>query len=147
MIKTFRGNIPAGAIDTVVLHTNNGETGYRIVTFQLMLPNSAANIKSSIKIYKTPQTTVTDDVDFSDNTLLAAGMISAKADQTAYPEDMTVFFDKEIFNQDIYLTHQDEQSAGLGINYYIELEQVKLDLSESTIATLKDIRNIKTQGF
>jgi len=27
------------------------------------------------------------------------------------------------------------------MNYYLELEQIKLDLSESTVATLKDIRN------
>ena len=29
------------------------------------------------------------------------------------------------------------------VNYYIELEQMKLDLSENTVATLKDIRNIE----
>ena len=28
-----------------------------------------------------------------------------------------------------------------GVNYYIELEQIKLDIGESTVATLKDIRN------
>ena len=27
-------------------------------------------------------------------------------------------------------------------NYHIELEQMKLDLSEQTVATLKDIRNV-----
>jgi len=31
------------------------------------------------------------------------------------------------------------------MNYYIELEQVKLDLNENTVATLKDIRNIASQ--
>ena len=30
------------------------------------------------------------------------------------------------------------------MNYYIELEQVSLDLTENTVATLKDIRNIKS---
>ena len=29
---------------------------------------------------------------------------------------------------------------GKTMNYYIELEQVKLDLNEATVATLKDMR-------
>jgi len=67
-------------------------------------------------------------------------MLSGKADQTAYPEDVVVTFDREIFNQDIYVSHVEVAGAAT-VNYYLELEQVKLDLSESTIATLKDIRN------
>jgi len=31
-------------------------------------------------------------------------------------------------------------------NYYLELEQFKLDLNENTVATLKNIRNIKNRG-
>jgi len=54
---------------------------------------------------------------------------------------MTIIFDKEIFNQDIYITHTEAAGSALACNYYIELEQVKLDLSENTVATLKDIRN------
>jgi len=46
-----------------------------------------------------------------------------------------------VVNQDIYITHIDTNGA-IPCNYYIELEQVKLDLSENTVATLKDIRNI-----
>ena len=141
MIKTFRGLIVHAAIDTIPLQTIDGSIGYRIVKFQLMLPNAASSIKSAVKIYKTPQTTATDDIDFSDNTLLAAALISAKADQTAYPEDLKVIFDQEIFNQDIYVTHIDEHAGSQFINYYIELEQIKLDLNETTVATLKDIRN------
>ena len=52
-------------------------------------------------------------------------------------------FDKEIFNQDIYITHHNQHDTDTSAcNYYIELEQVKLDLSENTVATTKDIRNI-----
>ena len=51
-----------------------------------------------------------------------------------------LFFDKMVFNQDIYVTHTDNSSAGF-INYYIELEQIKLDTNANTVATLKDMRN------
>ena len=35
-IKTFRGLMAADTQDTIVLHTNTGSTGYRIVKFQIM---------------------------------------------------------------------------------------------------------------
>ena len=47
--------------------------------------------------------------------------------------------DQSVLNQDVYLTVVD----GIGsesANYYVELEQVKLDTHEATVATLKDMR-------
>ena len=35
-IKSFRGKIKDGGIDTVPLSTNNGSTGYRIKTLQII---------------------------------------------------------------------------------------------------------------
>ena len=61
----------------------------------------------------------------------------------AYNEPGVVIFENMIFNQDIYVTHL-EQTGTQSVNYYIELEQVKLSLDENTVATLKDIRNIKS---
>ena len=46
----------------------------------------------------------------------------------------------------IYITYTDNDSSDITINYYIELEQVKLALDENTVATLKDIRNIEQNG-
>ena len=143
MIKTFRGLIASGAQDTIVLHTNDGSTGYRIVKFQLM-PNKigAQYSESQMKIYKVAQTTVNSTVDFSDNTLLGAAYIENEASGNYVGVPLSVIFDKELFNQDIYVTHEDVRGDNRPCNYYIELEQVKLDLSESTVATLKDIRNV-----
>ena len=44
-----------------------------------------------------------------------------------------------VFNQDIYIAHKDYNS-GEEINYHLELEQIRLDLNEATVATLKDMR-------
>ena len=52
---------------------------------------------------------------------------------------MITIFDNTIVNQDIYITHSDIVGT-TPCNYYLELEQVKLDLNENTVATLKDIR-------
>ena len=141
-IKSFRGRIPDNGTDTIVLHTNTGSTGYRIIKFQLMAIDPISNNQESVvKIYSIPQTTVDGLIDFSDNTMLAAGYLeSDSSGATPTFNEASIIFDNMIFNQDIYLTHQ-EQGAD-AINYYIELEQMPLDLNENTVATLKDIRNL-----
>ena len=146
-IKTFRGLIADGAIDIISLHTNTGSAGYRITKLELMpkTPGTGSAQESIVKIYKIPQALPTDGtVDFSDNTLLAAGIwIGNKNPAAAVPSPFDdVIFDQEIFNQDIFVTNIDTDGSE-SINYYIELEQISLALDENTVATLKDIRNIE----
>jgi hypothetical protein len=139
MIKTFRGLIAEGGQETIVLHTNDGSTGYRIVKFQVIGISENIVYESTVKIYKTEQSSVDALIDFSDNTLLAAALYGDSTGSTSFAEQ-TVIFDQEIFNQDIYVTHKSLGAASEGMNYYLELEQVKLDLNENTVATLKNIR-------
>jgi len=143
MIKTFRGLIADGAQDTIVLHTNDGSIGYRIKKLQTIgnVPGTV-NHENVLKIYKVSQTSIDGVIDFSDNTLLGMAFFSGGAASINYPDDSVIIFDSEIFNQDIYITQNDVSGNAAVLNYYIELEQVKLDLSESTVATLKDIRNV-----
>ena len=144
-IKSFRGMLADGSIDTISLHTIDGSMGYKIVHFTIMPENpGTTDFEHSIKIYKIPQTTATADINYSDNTLLAAAFTEGNNSSNFIGQPLVTFFDNEIFNQDIYITHVDAKGA-LNCNYYIELEQVKLDLTENTIATLKDIRNIEGQ--
>jgi len=140
-IKSFRGLIANEGIETITLHTNTGSTGYKIKKIQLY-PNKPGDehYLSAVKIYTIPQTAADEITDFSDNTLLAAAFFQDNSDK-AYPADLDVVFDNMTFNQDIYITHK-SKSGTASINYYIELEVVKLDLNENTVATLKDIRNI-----
>ena len=144
-IKSFRGKIADEAIDTIVLHTNNGSTGYTIKKFELIGTNpGATSQESTVKIFSVPQTgTPTGDIDLSDNTLLAVSYYESNNTNSADPVS-TIIIDNMIFNQDIYLTHLESQGSS-AVNYYLELEQIKLDLNENTVATLKDIRNIESQ--
>tara|TARA_R100000664_G_scaffold20534_1_gene29754 strand:+ start:159 stop:617 length:459 start_codon:yes stop_codon:yes gene_type:complete len=150
-IKSFRGKIGDGEQQTISLHTNNGSIGYKIKKFQIMIVQIGnANEEHVVKICSVPQNTVNPiptsgaTVDFSDNTLLAVAQSSSNSDAKFYPEDYHVVFDNVTFNQDIYITHTDNESNA-DVNYYIELEQIKLSLDENTVATLKDIRNIVSQ--
>ena len=144
-IKTFRGLIADGGIDIINLHTNNGSTGYRIKKLQIIQKTpGAALIEGVLKIYKIEQSTADGNIDLSDNTLLAAAF-QADYNNTASTINDVIIFDNEIINQDVYITFKDV-STGESMNYYIELEQVKLDLQENTVATLKDIKNIEQRS-
>jgi len=144
-IKSFRGKIADDGIDTISVHTNDGSVGYRIIKLTIMPENpGTTDFEHTIKIYKIPQTTATADMDYSDNTLLAAAYTEGNNSSNYIGQPLVTFFDNEIFNQDLYVTHVDAKGA-LECNYYFELEQIKLDLNENTVATLKDIRNIKSQ--
>ena len=139
-IVSFRGLLADGAQERISLQTNNGLTGYRIVKFELMPPAPGdSNGENVIKIYKVSQSAVDALVDFSENTMLGAAYYAAES--TSYSDSVSIIFDNEKFNQDIFITNKDARDNSTGCNYYIELEQMKLDLSEATVATLKDVRN------
>jgi len=147
-IKTFRGKIADRGQDIINLHTTNGAMGYRIVKFQIFFTAPGSDSQDSVvQIWKTEQAAVpaTPDIDFSDQNLLAVGQLVQAASVLYQTTTGPIIFDREIFNQDIYVTHIDSESS-YPCNYYIELEQIRLDLNENTVATLKDIRNIATQG-
>ena len=140
-IKSFRGLMTTGDIITIPLSTNNGSIGYKITKFKVMSNTPGdADYENIFKIFSIPQTTANTTVDFSDNTLLAAAYEKEQANTTS-PYETSVVFDNMTFNQDVYVTLAG--GANDKSNYYIELEQVRLDLSENTVATLKDIRNIQ----
>jgi len=61
------------------------------------------------------------------------------SDNPIYTQHQQVIFDHVKFNQDIYITHTNTDGDA-EMNYYLELEKVKLTLDEATVATLKDMR-------
>lgn len=126
------------SMDTIVLHTTDGSTGYKIVKFQVF-PYDDTATESTLKVFSVAPSTITNTADFSDPTLLAAIYFSAGGSQL-YSENTTVVIDNQIINQDIFVTLMGHNVAS-PLNYYIELEQMKLDLNENTVVTLKDIRN------
>ena len=142
-IKSFRGKIAHDTIDTISLHTNNGSAGYKIVKFEIMPENpTTAEFENVVKIFSVLQATTSADIDFNDQTLLAAAFTEGHGSTIYLSTESSTVFDNMVVNQDIYVTNNSPQA--LAANYYIELEQMQLDLNENTVATLKDIRNIKS---
>ena len=151
MIKTFRGLIAHAAQDTILLHTNDGSAGYKIVKLQAMsaAPGDGSDSENVIMIWKVARTpaqltsTSTTNPDFSNNELLGVAVMIQDTGGSGHGYWQDVIFDSEIFNQDIYVTCRDVSGGALPCNYYIELEQFNLNLDESTVATLKDVRNLE----
>ena len=144
-IKSFRGKLITGSanMQTIPLSTNNGSTGYRIKKFELLGSNGNEVYEAVVEIHTISKAS-SGVIDFDDNTLLAAG-IYQDSSINGILGDSQIVFDNTTFNQDIYISYIESGSATTGINYHIELEQIKLDLNENTVATLKDIRNIASQ--
>jgi hypothetical protein len=140
-ILSYRGLLTNADQETILLSTKKGEIGYRIRKLQV-ITNIPGNTTQDlvVKIYKVEQESVPSSgatIDFSDNTLLAVGHYSGRYGEIS-PD--SVIFGNEIFNQDIYVTHTD-QDGNDSCNYYLELEVMTLNETEATVATLKDIRN------
>jgi hypothetical protein len=143
-IITIRGQLADGGQDTIALHTRDGSMGYRITKFQVIDDEPGENeVEITCKIYSVKQTTVNNTVNFSDNTLLGVAVYANQGSQSIVSSEQ-VIFDRMVFNQDIHITGFSWESDP-NINYYIELEQMKLDLNENTVVTLKDIRNTNSQ--
>ncbi len=139
MIKSFRGQIAHAEVETIRLSTNNGLTGYRIKKFQVMALDANEDVENTVALYSVdPGTPTSTAVNFDDPTLLGAAMIWANINQVYVHESM-IIFDNTTFNQDIFVSNYHD-GASKGLNYYLELEQVKLDVGEAAVATLKDMR-------
>ena len=140
-IKTFRGQIADNEIVKINLKTKQGKVGYRITKFQVMAVDPMSNSQESVvKIFSEEfNITATEKINFSDMNLLAAAYLENDS-SGATPMFINVsIFDHVIFNQDIIITHVEQGSDAC--NYYIELEQVKLNENETTMATLQSIRS------
>ena len=140
-IKTFRGKLANGSQTEIRLGTNNGLTGYRILKLQLFPDQpGTSTVENVVQLFTTKRSTTIPTsaatVTFDDPTLLGAAFYNGEAAGEYY---LNVVFDSVKFNQDIFITHTNNQSAA-SVNYYLELEQIKLDINEATVATLKDMR-------
>ena len=140
MIKTFRGLLADGDIETIRLSTNKGLIGYKILKFELFpqVPGEA-NAESVVKVFTIEPDSAESTVNFDDPTILGVASMGNSTAGNVYPPTLTVVFDNVVFNQDIYVTHK-ETSGSESVNYYIELEQINLDVGEAAVATLKDMR-------
>jgi len=141
-IKTFKGKLPIGTEEKIHLSTRDGMTGYRIKSFEVLPGRPGQDSVELIgQIYLTSKTTnISTTIDFSQADLLGFAYYEDNGANTT-PASINRIFDKETFNQDIFVNITDASGGTDPANFYIELEQFKLDLNTSTYHTLKNIRS------
>jgi len=113
-------------------------TGYKIVKFQVIgSAPGAANYEAIVTISKASFTPGTA-IDFTDSDVLGVGWYSGHSSANSFPTEQIIIFDQEIFNQDIYIGQNDLQNNSM--NYYLELEQIKLSAAQAELLIVKDLR-------
>jgi len=136
-----------GTEEKLHLSTNDGLTGYRIKKFKVIstIPHNI-DVAIVAKIRLTSDSNIGPTVNFEDTDLIA---VNAYEDRSSgnLPTHETIIFDLETFNQDIFISMSDADGNTTPGNYYLELEQFKLDLNTSTYHTLKNIRSTSEIGF
>ena len=141
MIKTFRGQITPGKEELIRLSTNNGLTGYTFKKFQIISTTPGQLNAELIAQVFTRSTTPSTTVSFDNPTLMAVAYSRETTGSLAnFFPDSTIIFEATIVNQDLFINITDAGGGTTACNWYIELEQIKLDLNEATVATLKDMR-------
>ena len=142
-IKSFRGLIADGDTEKIRLSTKDGLTGYKIKKFELFpyAPGgSGTDSEHTVQLWTVEPETIDVVTNFEVPQLLAAGFMAVSSSGVANPSVLNVIFDNVKFNQSIFVCHKDSSASAEPVNYYIELEQVKLSVDEAAVATLKDMR-------
>ena len=140
MIKTFRGKLASSDIQKIQLGTNDGLIGYKINKFQLFPPTpGSTSYENVVQVFTEEPDSASATVTFDNPLLLASAYMEGNA-SNQYNDMINVVFDHVKFNQDIYVTNVDVDGDTEAVNFYLELEQVKLTKDEATVATLKDMR-------
>jgi len=125
-MHSFRGLLGDGKQEKIRIEGATGEIAWRITKFHL-LPNDPAGSAGefTVKIYRENQSSITGVIDFTEDELLAAGFFSAGNSSQNYPQDVHVIFDNALFVRNIWISSIDSDASS-SINYYIELEEVKV---------------------
>ena len=129
-VHSFRGLLGDGGQDEINLERQNANMAYRIVKLQIFAANpGTANYENVVKIFRESQSSITDDVDFTDVDLLGVAYLEGRSlSASGHAENNNVIFDNTLFSRNIYVTQKDAD-VGTSCNYYIEIEEVPVSAS------------------
>jgi len=123
-MHSFRGFLAHGDQHKIRIQGSVGTIAWRITKFQVMLQDTNENAENTVKVYREEQTSVDINVNFEDDELLAAAMYWSSVGQSTVHE-ANVIFDNNLFVRNIWITNADNNTTA-PLNYYIELEEVKV---------------------
>jgi len=139
-MHSFRGLLADGGQDKIRIEGATGKIAWRITKFEVLSGAPMLNdLISIVSIWREKQASITaTTIDFTIEELLAVGLWM---DGDALTESATfhTIFDNALFSRNIYITNVDAAGSG-SINYYIELEEVKVSqagMAQLAVATAR----------
>jgi len=144
-MHSFRGLLADGAQVRIRIQGATGEIAWRITKFQL-LPNEPGEQHQEhvVKIYRESQSTIDNTINFGDAELLGAGYYQDREDD--FVSSLDVVFDNDLFVRNIYVTAKDVAGGSRPINYYIELEEVKVSAAGMSQLAVAAARRVYVPG-
>lgn len=123
-VHSFRGLLATDGQTKVRIEGAVGAIAWRIVKFQTIGQNPGANSYETVtQIWREEQTSITASVDLSNDECLGVSYFQAVANLSVSPAQV-IIQDNALFVRNIFVTSKCGQSGT--INYYIELEEVKV---------------------
>jgi len=125
-MHSFRGLLADGAQEKIRIQGATGEVAWRITKFQIIeAAPGTLDVEIVSKIYREEQSSLVATIDFTDAELLGVAYYQG-GNSTEESAGTTVIFDNTLFSRNIYVSTRDAGSNAGSINYYIELEEVKV---------------------
>jgi hypothetical protein len=126
-VHSFRGQIESdGEQDKISIQGSVGSIAWRITKLQAVTDQpSAYDIEGTLKIFREKQTSASATIDFNNDELLAVSY-NTFGNQPYEPTNIVTIFDNAIFVRNVYITYIDNGGSSRPMNYYIELEEVKV---------------------
>jgi len=126
-MHSFKGLLGVGEQQRIRIQGSVGAIAWRITKFQVISYDVGnITVENVVKIYREEQTSIVTTVDFNEDELLAVASFH-NALTVADPSSVTVIFDNALFVRNLWVSQNTSISEGTEkMNYYIELEEVKV---------------------
>jgi len=131
-MHSFRGLLADGKQDKIRIEGATGEIAWRITKFEIFPAQPGeATYESTVQIWRDEQATPSTStliVSFDNDELLAAAYYGQYSTISSASQAIITTFDNQLFVRNLFVTHTNVEGSGVGssINYYIELEEVKV---------------------
>jgi len=125
-MHSFRGFLVDEGQDKIRIEGATGEIAWRITKFEIMVTEPGEQSSEHVvQIWREEQDTISNTVNFDNDELLGMAWLGFGA--TTGPTNFLVsIFDNQLFVRNLYIGSKDASGNSKSVNYYIELEEVKV---------------------
>ncbi len=126
-VHSFRGLLADGKQRKIRIQGPVGAIAWRITKFQgASTTPGAVEAANVLKVYRESQSSIDATVDFTDAELIAAIDFRQHTNENYGVTANIIIFDNALFSRDLYVTQKDVADNDVPLNYYLELEEVKV---------------------